>query len=400
MSLCRLDVDTLFSKIKFLGKEKIMKNIQAFVQKIKNKVTISRSRRVGPLALCLIMGILVAACSAGSTSPEPSPNTPAASQDSATGQDALPAATQDSVTNNGVSQDTTITSSPNTPAASQDSATNTPAASQGSATGQDALPGTEEFGLSKEGLVTSIEAVETLIATCMRDAGFEYIAGDYATVRRGMIADKSLPGVSDEQYIAQYGYGISTLYTDLPPQLADVDTPAKIGLGEQNVQIFNNLSPTDQVAYNYTLFGENADETFAVTLEAEDFSRTGGCTRSAIEQVFTPEELSTTYYNPLDGLVNQDPRMIAALAEFADCMRAAGFDYSHPDEIEDDIKKRLYTITGDAPPEALPADAQAALTELQGYERAVFAVHFDCEVRIFEPVEKQILREWYAAPVQ
>ena len=48
------------------------------------------------------------------------------------------------------------------------------------------LSQTEEFGLSKEGLVTNIEAVETAIAACMSDAGFEYIGVDYNTVRQGM----------------------------------------------------------------------------------------------------------------------------------------------------------------------------------------------------------------------
>jgi hypothetical protein len=171
-------------------------------------------------------------------------------------------------------------------------------------------------------------------------------------------------------------------------------------LGEQNVQIFNNLSPADQVAYNHTLFGENTDATFAVALETEDFSRTGGCTRAAIEQVFGPEHLNLTYYSPLDALIEQDPRMIAALAEFADCVRMAGFNYSHPFEIEVDIKKRLYAITDGAPLETLSADAQAALTELQGYERAVAVIHYDCEARIVEPVAEQILSELYAAPVQ
>ena len=182
----------------------------------------------------------------------------------------------------------------------------------------------------------------------MSDAGFEYIAVDYNTVRRGMVADKSLPGVSDEQYTAQFGYGISTLYTGLPPQLADVATPAKIGLGEQNVQIFNHLSPADQVAYNHTLFGEYSDATFAVALETEDFSLTGGCTRAAVEQVFGSEHLNLTYYSPLDALVQQDPRMIAALAEFANCMRSAGFNYGNPNEVEPEIRKRLYDITGGA----------------------------------------------------
>ena len=271
-----------------------------------------------------------------------------------------------------------------------------PLANQGSPADQEALPGTEEFGLSREELVTSTEAVEALIASCMNEAGFEYIAADYNTVRRGMTADKSLPGLSEKEFIDRFGYSISTLYTGLPPQLADVTTPAQIGLGEQNVQIFKNLSPADQVAYNRTLFGENTDATFAVAIEIEDFSRTGGCTHSAIEQAFTPEQLSVSYFNPKDALIEQDPRMIAALAEFADCIHEAGFDYNHEKEIEPDLRNRLYAITGGAPPEALSADARAALTALQGEERALAVAAYDCEIRILEPVEDQVERELFA----
>jgi peptidoglycan hydrolase-like protein with peptidoglycan-binding domain len=170
----------------------------------------------------------------------------------------------------------------------------------------------------------------------MNEAGFEYVAVDYNTVRRGMTADKSLPGLSERGYFNQYGFGISTLYTGKPPQLADETTPAKIGLGEQNVETFQNLSPADQVAYNRTLFDDNLDATFAV----------------AIETVFTPEQLSTTYLNPKDALIEQDPRMIEALAEFGECLRAEGFDYTYEREVESDLKERLYAITGGAPAEA------------------------------------------------
>ena len=263
-----------------------------------------------------------------------------------------------------------------------------------------ALPGTEEFGLSREELVTRIEAVEGLIAGCMSEAGFEYVAADYDTTRQGMVADKSLPGLSEEEFITQYGYGISTLYTGLGPQASDTSTPAKIGLGERNVGIFSNLSPADQVAYNRALFGENEDATFAVALEAEDFSRTGGCTRAAIEQVFAPEQLSITYANPLDALIEQDPRMITAFGEYADCIREAGFDYTHPEQIEIDIRSRLDAITGGDPLDVLSADATAALTELQGEERAVAQVAFGCEEEILTPVEEQIQRELFARPVQ
>ena len=322
-----------------------MNIVQNAVLKIGNTAAWLQSRRMGLLTFGLVMGILLAACAGGAASPNPSPSAPASTD----------------------------------------------------ATGQPDLQRTEEFGMTQEELVTNIEAVESRIAKCMSDAGFEYIAVDYDTVRKGMIADKSLPGVSDEDYIAQFGYGISTLYTGLSPQTADAGTPAKIGLGEQNVRIFNSLSPADQVAYSRTLFGEHTDATFAVSLEAEDFSRTGGCTRAAIEQVFTPEQLSVTYVNPKDALIEQDPRMIAALVEFSDCVREAGFNYNHPGEIEPDIKNRLFAITKGAPPEALSADARTALTELQGEERTIAKVATTCEEDIVEPVYAQIERELYAS---
>ncbi|MBI3241987.1 MAG: hypothetical protein HYZ49_06805 [Chloroflexi bacterium] len=283
-------------------------------------------------------------------------------------------------------------------AACGNGSTPTLAVSQGDAAGQPGKPGTEEFGMTKEELVRNIEATEALVAKCMSDAGFEYIAVDYDTVRKGMTADKALPGVTDEQFVAQYGYGISTLYTGKSPQLADIPTAAQIGLGEQNAQIFKSLSPADQVAYNITLFGQNSDATFAVSLEAEDFSRAGGCTRAAVEQVFTSEQLSTTYLNPKDALIAQDPRMIAAVREFSDCVREAGFSYNHPNEIEADIKNRLAGITKNLPLEALSPDALTALTELQGEERAVATVATECEANIIEPVAVQIERELYGGP--
>lgn len=329
-----------------------MKNVQDFVQKIRAKAATPWSRRVGPLALCLIIGVLLVACGGGSTPPGQSTATPAASQDN----------------------------------------TATPAASQGSATRQDSRPGTEEFGLTEGDLVKRVEAVEALIATCMSDAGFEYVPVDYATVRKAMDADKTAPGLTTEEYAATYGYGISAQ----PP--GGADSPAVIGLGEQNMQIFNSLSDADQVAYNHTLFGENTDATFAVTLEAEDFSETGGCTRTAIEQVFNPKEMGAAYYNPKDALIEQDPRVIAAVAAWSDCMREAGFDYDSPEETEEDIKDRLDAILDGANPETLSAAGQAELKELQGEERAIAVADLECEAKFIEPVVLQVETELYGAP--
>jgi hypothetical protein len=254
--------------------------------------------------------------------------------------------------------------------------------------------------MTKEQLFTAIENVEAEISACMREAGFEYVAVDYNTVRKGMTSDKSLPGMPEREFMKEYGFGISTLYTGLAPQLSELRTPAQIGLGEQNIQIYKSLSSPDQVAYSHTLFGEHPDATFAVALETEDFSRTGGCTRKAIEKYFTPEQMSSTFFNPFDALVDQDPRMVAANAEFAKCLKAAGFEYNHEKEIEPDVRKKLDSITGGQPLEALSSEARASLAELQGYERALAVATLTCEAQYLDPVADQVEREFYAGPQQ
>jgi hypothetical protein len=257
------------------------------------------------------------------------------------------------------------------------------------------VPGKEEYGMTMKQLFSAIENVEAEINTCMSAAGFEYVAVDYNTVRRGMTSDKSLPGMGEGQFIDQYGYGISTLYTGLAPQLSELRTPAQIGLGEQNVQIFMNLSSADQVAYSHTLFGEHPDATFAVALETEDFSRTGGCTRSAVEKFFTPEQMNATFLNPFDALVEKDPRMVAANSKYTGCLRVAGFEYNHERDIEPDLRKKLDTITSGQPVEALSSDARTALADLQNYERALASVATDCERQYLDPVADQVERELY-----
>jgi hypothetical protein len=265
---------------------------------------------------------------------------------------------------------------------------------------QGPIPGKEEFGMTREQLFAAIENVEAEISKCMREAGFEYVAVDYNTVRQGMTSDKSLPGMNERRFIEEYGFGISTLYTGLAPQLSELRTPAQIGLGEQNVQVYLRLSPADQVAYSHTLFGEHPDATFAVALETEDLSRTGGCTRSAIEKFFTPEQMSSTFINPFDALVDQDPRMVEANARFAECLRADGFEYNHEKEVEPDLRKKLDAITGAAPLETLSSEALAALKELQSYERALAAATLSCEQRYLDPVADKVEREYYAGPQQ
>jgi hypothetical protein len=262
--------------------------------------------------------------------------------------------------------------------------------------------GTEEFGMSPRELVQAIEKTEELIARCMREQGFQYVAADHNTVRAGMAADKRLPGLSEEEFVSRYGFGVSTFYTGLPPQLSTSYSPARVGLGERNVQIFRGLSPADQVAYNRALLGDDLTSTFAVALEIEDLSRTGGCTRKAVAETFKPDQLKASHYNPQDALINKDPRMKAALGYWQREMKKAGFDYGHPDEIEPDLRNRLGTLTegGKLLATKMSPDQKAALRKLQDFERLVAARSFKMQEEVLTPVEERIQEELFSRKVR
>lgn len=262
--------------------------------------------------------------------------------------------------------------------------------------------GTEEFGLSQRELVQAIEKVEAAIAKCMREQGFTYVPADYATVRSGMTSDKSIPGMSDEEFVQKYGWGISTLYDGRPPQLGEGYNPARVGLGARNVEIYRKLSPADQTAYNRALLGTNLSLTFAVALESEDFSGCGGCTRAAIAQVFKPDQMTASYYNPTDALVHQDPRVKSALRYYALEMRKAGFNLNSPDEAENHIRHRLAAITegGTLTVAAMSPEQKAALKELQTYELRAAAKNRELKVAIFDPLEAKIQRELFAREIK
>jgi len=262
--------------------------------------------------------------------------------------------------------------------------------------------GTQEFGMSQRELAQAIEQAERLISQCMREQGFQYIAGTYDTVHAGMGADKTLPGFSEEEFVGRYGFGVSTFYTGKPPQLSTDYSPAKVGLGERNVEIFRSLSPADQAAYNHTLLGDNLNATLAVAMEIQDLSQTDGCTRKAVEQVFKSDQLKADYYNPQDALINKDPRMKVALGFYQREMKKAGFDYTHPDQIEPDLRARLNALTngGRIPLEKMSEEQRAGLKKLQTYEIAVARKSFQLQEEVLTPVEERIQQELFARKVQ
>ena len=246
--------------------------------------------------------------------------------------------------------------------------------------------GSEEFGLTFRQLVRKAEAVEDHIAECMQDAGFDYVANDFDSIRRAMNADKTAPGLSEGEFRREFGFGITTQF----------DKPiVQLGLGEANASIREGLIPSDQIAFDRTLLGEHTEAVFANALEAEDFSRTGGCTRRGVELEFTKKEISASYINPGDQRVDQDPRVKAAYQRYSRCLRRANaaFEYRTPDEVEEDLLTQFDAIVGSDDPEGLDEVRAADLAELQDYERNVARASFRCEEELIEPVKEKVEKE-------
>jgi hypothetical protein len=263
------------------------------------------------------------------------------------------------------------------------------------------LPGQEEFGMYEEELIAAVEKVEALISKYMRQEGFEYVANDFETISKGMNADKVLPGApegkaQEKLFFDMWGYGISTTYTGKPVQLTEGYNPGRVGIGKKNIAIFKSLSPADQVAYNRALLGEGGVP-FAVAIEIEDLYRAKGITFKAISEVFSEEQVKSTYYNPLNEMLNSDPRFIKGLELFMTKLADAGFHYTHVDRIERDLRNRLDRITGNQtiPIEKLSPEQKAALKELQAYEKALAKVAFPLETNVLDPIETAIIEDLY-----
>lgn len=267
----------------------------------------------------------------------------------------------------------------------------TAAETGGGAETTSAEQGTLEFGMTDDEFATRVEKVQTLIASCMTEAGFEYIPADVETVQRAMKALRNEPGMTREEYKARWGYGVTTRF----------DNPVKeIELGSQNIAYFEGLSEADQEAYERTLWGDDPHATFAFTFDEEDFSGTGGCTRAAVEQVFTEEELSDSYINPKDILVEADPRVVEANANWVSCMQDAGYDgYIEQDDIIGELEERLEALTEGEDPQTLTGSRAKELEQLQQEEIALSLADLKCETTYLEGVIREVEIELFGEEV-
>jgi len=270
-----------------------------------------------------------------------------------------------------------------------DSASSTQQSSKRQASG----PVEDQLGFDTAGIMARQSRVEADIRECMKAQGFDYVPIDPFAQRAAVTGVSRL---SDEDFLDQFGYGISTLWGRGGSQ------------SDPNQRLRAGLSAADRRAYDRALWGENPGATFQAAVDSGDFTKLGGCTRKATEAVFGGAQVLTQLQGKLDQLderILEDQRMVRANERWTACMAKAGYRYEDPDEIDADLTKRMERIVGPIPGpfatgpasghKPVPYD-HAALAKLQHDEVAIARADYACERKEITPVESKVRPQYEA----
>ena len=250
----------------------------------------------------------------------------------------------------------------------------------------------DQLGFSSAGIMEQQIRVESLIQRCMQQNGFEYVPVDPFAQQTTVSKAARL---SDEEFVAQFGYGISTLWGTGSSR--DVDPNARIRAG---------LSAADRSAYDRVLWGDHPGVTFVDAVDSGDLSRLGGCTARAARAAFGDGRVIARIvarFDALDERIGADRRMVRAEQRFAECLAAAGYRFESGEEIEEHFLRQMEGIVGPVPgPLATGPPAgepprpydRAALRALQRDEIAAARAELACEQREITPVEAVVRPEY------
>ncbi len=240
----------------------------------------------------------------------------------------------------------------------------------------------ETLGFSSDGILERQSRVENRIRDCMMSQGFEYTPVDPFAQQQALTGKARL---SEEEFIEQFGYGISTLFGRATEQ------------ADPNERIRGSLGATDRAAYDRALWGDNRGATFADAVDSGHFGELGGCTKEASEAIFGGGPVVSALVgrlDELDGNILEDQRMVRANEKWSSCMAQRGFRYADPGDIEGDIEKRFTSIVGvgvrpgaTAPPDPGTSYDRTALAELRRDEVSVANADLACEQQEITPVE-------------
>ena len=250
----------------------------------------------------------------------------------------------------------------------------------------------DQLGFSESGVVERQTRVEGEIQSCMKAQGFDYVPVDPLAQRAALTGKARM---TDEEFLEQFGYGISTLFGRAQAE------------ADPNDRIRKSLSPADRAAYDRTLWGESPGLTFSEAIDSDAASELGGCTKQATEKVFGGAAVLAKIQGKFDELeqrITQDQRMVRAVEKWSKCMADQGYRYEEPEEIDTDMIKRFKAIVGagvqpgaTAPPTRGTTYDRAALAALQREEVKIANADLACEKRHITPVELEVRPQYEAA---
>lgn len=233
-----------------------------------------------------------------------------------------------------------------------------------------------------------LQANQDALARCMNEEGFDYVPyvipyrftwqGRGATIVSAQTPGSSLPA---DQFAKQYGYGISTMDDSTNKQQTN-----------PNDAIVDAMSAAERVAYYHALYGPDvALQKDGRVAHKELTIGDSSCYQKASNEAFGDPTTATTNpvmnaFGPLleaMGALTQrelaDPRMVAAMQEWIDCMATAGYPgYTDLNQPRQDVSDRTTKVMGSAK-DASKADPDE-LAAVRAFEIAVATADLECHV--------------------
>ena len=250
----------------------------------------------------------------------------------------------------------------------------------------------DQLGFGESGIVERQSRVEGRIQDCMKAQGFDYVPVDPLAQRAALTGKARM---SDEEFLDQFGYGISTLFGRGGRQ------------ADPNERLRSSLAAADRAAYDRALWGDNPGLTFAEAIDNDAATELGGCTKRATEAVFGGAAVLSALQGKFDELeerITQDQRMVRAVERWSACMEERGHRYAEPEEIDSDLLTRFQGIVGSGTQAGattlVDRDAtydRGQLTALKHDEVKIARADLACEKREITPVELEVRPGYEAA---
>jgi len=221
---------------------------------------------------------------------------------------------------------------------------------------------------------------EEIVATCMREQGFEYKPQDTSGIVAAVTGEDGAQ-YGTEEFAQQNGYGI----TSMNGSGDSGDASAKEWV-DPNADYVAAMSQTEQAAYYAALYGEQATMTEApdpdATADTYDWQKSG-CQGKASHEVYdtgmgaafqdeTFVSLQDEISKVWEGLQN-DPKMSEINAAWSTCMSDAGFDFATAEDAVTSISDKMSALYTDTATETTDTTATAAPAEPDA--AAVAALH-------------------------